>query len=165
MLLDMWLAVGGPERPPSRGDLKPELIAPVLADTWLMDYEPEGERLRYRLVGENVRARYGFPLVGKYLDDTLLPQARDKVRPYFLACVQKPAVSMLLGRLYHQWDRPGYGERLLLPLMSRDGAPEGLIGITLCKQTFESRREAEERAKRVIVILPLDGASASEEPD
>ncbi len=165
MLLDMWLAVGSPERPPARSDLKPELISAILADTWLMDYEPENERLRYRLVGENIRGRYRFPLVGKHLEDTLLPEARKKVLPYFLACVQKPAVSILLGRLYHAWDRPGYGERLLLPLVSRDSKPEGLIGITLCKQTFESRLEAEERAKRVIVILPLDGSPASEEAD
>lgn len=163
MMLDMWLAVGSGERPPARRDLMPETIPSVLADIWLMDYEAEGRRLRYRLVGENILARYDFPLVGKYIDEILAPEARDRVVGYFRACVQKPAVSIVLGRLYHEWDRPGYGERLLLPLLDRDGTPEGLIGITVCKQTFGNRPEAEDRAKRVTVILPLDGSPATEE--
>ena len=159
----MWLAVGSAERPPARRDLMPETIAGVLADTWLMDYLPETRRLRYRLVGENIRARYDFPLVGRHIDEILVPEARDRVLPYFRACVEKPAVSMVLGRLYHGWERPGYGERLLLPLRGPQGEPEGLIGIAVCKMTFQSRAEAEERAKRVIVVLPLDGSPASEE--
>lgn len=158
----MWLRVGDTERPPARRDLVPQSIAGVLADTWLMDYEPETRRLRYRLVGENIRARYGIPLVGKHLDDFLGPEARDLVVPYFRACVEKPAVSMVIGRLYHDWDRPGHGERLLLPLLGPDGTREGLIGTTICRLTFDSRQEAEERARRLTVVLPLDGSPASE---
>jgi len=162
MVLDMWLAVGSDGRPPSRRDLKPEAIAGVLADTWLMDYEAESGRLYYRLVGESIAARYDFPLVGRHVAEILAPEARDRVVGYFQACVEKPAVSMVLGRLYHEWDRPGYGERLLLPLISPDGKPEGLIGITICKLTFASRPEAEDRARRLTVLLPLDGSPASE---
>lgn len=134
----------------------------LLADIWLMDYEAETSRLRYRLVGENIRERYDFPLTGCYLDETLAPEARERVVGYFLACVEKPAVSIVAGRLYHEWERPGYGERLLLPLIDPTGNPEGLIGITICKQIFESRPAAEERAKRVTSILPLDGSPVSE---
>jgi hypothetical protein len=163
MMLDMWLAVGSGERPPGRRNLMPDAISKVLADTWLMDYLPETRRLRYRLVGENIGARYDFPLVGKCLDDILAPEARDRVLSYFRACVEKPAVALVLGRLYHEWERPGYGERLLLPLLTPEGQPEGLVGITVCKMTFESRPEAEDRAKRVVVVLPLDGTPTSEE--
>lgn len=163
MLLDMWLAVGRDGQPPSRRDLRPEAIAGALADIWLMDYEADSRRLYYRLVGENIASRYDFPLVGKHIGGILAPEARDRVLSYFLACVEKPAVSMVLGRLYHEWDRPGYGERLLLPLVTPDGKPEGLIGITLCKLTFASRPEAEDRARRLTVVLPLDGSPAFED--
>ncbi|HMA15214.1 MAG TPA: PAS domain-containing protein, partial [Kiloniellaceae bacterium] len=162
MALDMWLAVGRDRQPPSRRDLRPEAIAAVLADTWLMDYAAESRRLTYRSVGENVAARYDIPLVGKPLDETIAPGGRDRVMGYFLACVETPAVGMVLGRLYHATDRPGYGERLLLPLLTPDGKPEGLLGITLCKATFASRPEAEDRARRLTVILPLDGSPPSE---
>lgn len=159
----MWIAVGSAERPPSRRDLKPESIPGALADTWLMDYEAATRRLYYRLVGEHIRARHDFPLVGRHLGEVIDPEVHDRVLPYFRACVEKPAISIVLGRLYHERDRPGYGERLLLPLLTPEGTPEGLIGTTICKVTFDSRLEAEERAKRVILMLPLDGAPVIEE--
>src|SRR3546814_7211621 len=141
------LMAGRTEGPPARRELAPHSIASVLADTWLMDYEPETRRLRYLLVGENIRARFGIPLVGKHLDDFLGPEARDVVVPYSRACAEKPAVSMVIGSLYQDWDRPGHGERLLLPLLAPDGTREGLIGTTICRSTFDSRREAEEDRK------------------
>src|SRR3546814_8870346 len=88
MALDMWLAVGSDARPPARGNLMPESIAGVLADTWLMDYSAETRDLRYRLVGENIRSRYDFPLVGKHIGEILAPAARDRVLGYFRACVE-----------------------------------------------------------------------------
>lgn len=163
LLLDMWLSVGSDHQPPARRDLKPESMAPILADVWLMDYLPDEKRLRYRLEGENIRARYDRSLVGQYLDDSLVPEARDRVMRYFLACVQQPAISILVGRLYHESEQPGYGERLLLPLLNGGGVAEGLIGITICKQTFANRPVAEERAKRVVNILPLDNSESTEE--
>lgn len=134
----------------------------VLGDIWLMDYVTSEARLRYRLVGENVRARYDFPLAGRFLDETLAPEARETVLSYFRACAERPAICLVVGRLYHEWQRPSYGERLLLPLLDTSGAAEGLIGITICKQTFASRPDAEERAKRITCILPLDGSAPTE---
>ncbi len=136
----------------------------ILADIWLMDYLPDVARLRYRLAGENIRARYGRTLVDRYLEDFLPPNGRERVVPYYLACVQKPAVCMVIGRLYVERARPGYGERLLLPLLDAAGTAEGLLGITICKQDFDSQEEAEARAKRLTVVLPLDGSPASEIP-
>lgn len=160
--LDVWLNAVG-DRPPSRRDLRPEAMVRLLPDIWLMDYEAETRRLRYRLAGENIRSRYDFFLVGKYLDEILSSSSRDYVLRYFLACVEKPAICLAIGRLYHEWEKPGYGERVLLPLIDRSDRIEGLFGITICKETFASREEAERRAKRITCILPLDGSEASEE--
>lgn len=134
----------------------------VLADIWLMDYLAEAARLRYRLVGENIRARYDFSLTGMCLDETLAPEARETVLSYFRACVERPAICLVTGRLYHEWARPSDGERLLLPLLDRDGAPEGLVGITICKKTFPNRPAAERQAKRITRVLPLDGTPPEE---
>jgi len=162
MLLNAWLAGGGDDRPPARARLAPEAMPRILADVWLMDYLPEQARLRYRLVGENIRDRYDVSLTGQYLDETLAPEARETVLGYFLACVERPAICLVVGRLYHEWKRPSYGERLLLPLLNDEGLAEGLVGITICKQTFPNRWEAEKRAKRITCILPLDGSPPTE---
>src|SRR3546814_17653756 len=105
-----------------------------------MDYEPETRRLRYRLVGENIRARFGIPLVGKHLDDFLGPEAHAVVVPYFRACAEKPAVSMVIGRLYQASDPPGHGESQLLPLLAPDGTRERPIGTTTCTLPYATRR-------------------------
>ena len=162
--LDVWLNAAGANRPPARRDLKPEAMVRLLPDIWLMDYEAETGRLRYRLAGENIRTRYDFFLVGKYLDEILSPAAQDYVLRYFMACVEKPAICLAIGRLYHEWEKPGYGERVLLPLVDSDGKVEGLLGITICKETFANREDAERRAKRITCILPLDGSESSEVP-
>ncbi len=164
-LLDTWLYLGNQDRPPPRDALRPESFPALLPDLWLMDYLPETRSLRYRLEGENIRARYDKSLVGKQLEETVAPDALEKVRRYFLACVESPAICMVVGRLYHEWNQPGYGERLLLPLLAVDGFPEGLIGITICKETFTNRALAEERAKRITCVLPLDGSDTIEETE
>jgi len=162
LLLDVWLSAAGGRRPPARRDLRPEELGTILGDIWLMDHDRKQQRLRYRLAGENIRGRYDFALVGKYLDEILSPAAQEYVHSYFMPCVEKPAICIAVGRLYHEWEKPGYGDRLLLPLLDGDGRAEGLIGITICKQIFTSRFEAEDRARRITCVLPLDGSEGWE---
>lgn len=164
-MLEVWASCGRGDQLPEREDLKPETFPALLPDIWLMDYLPETRQLRYRLEGENIRARHDRSLVGQCLEDIVAPDALEKVRHYFLACVEAPAITMVVGRLYHEWRRPGYGERLLLPLFSAAGKAEGLIGITVCKQTFANRALAEERSKRITCILPLDGSKPEEQSE
>ncbi len=158
MLLDYWLSVGSDARPPGRSDLDPAGMVPLLSHIWLMDYEPGPRRLRYRLVGEEIRSRYGVPLVGRYLDEVVEPGGYPTVARYFLDCPGLPAIAVLAGRLYSERMKPGYGERLLLPLFSADGAPEGLIGTTICDEPVDSETEAALGVGRRITIFPLDGS-------
>ncbi|WP_420348029.1 PAS domain-containing protein [Pelagibius sp.] len=162
-LLEAWISLGTSERPPRREDLRPERFPALLPDLWLMDFDAETGQLRYRLEGEHIRARYDRSLIGRSLEDTVAAEALPRVRGYFQACVEAPAISMVIGRLYHEWQQPGYGERLLLPLMHGDGHAEGIIGITVYRETFADRTLAEQRAKRITCIVPLDGSEPTEE--
>lgn len=162
-MADTWIAAGNGSRPPRYDSMKPARFPALLPDIWLMDYERESRQLRYRLEGEHIRARYDASLVGRTLQETVAPDALERVQRYFLACVERPAICLVIGRLYHEWQQPGYGERMLLPLMGTDGTPSGLIGITICKETFSDQSLAEERAKRLTCILPLDGEEPYEQ--
>lgn len=163
MLLDYWLSIGTDGRPPGRANLDPAGMVPLLSHIWLMDYEAGPRRLRYRLVGEEIRSRYGVPLVGRYLDEVVDPDGYPKVARYFLDCAGLPAIAVLSGRLYSERMKPGYGERLLLPLFSADGAPEGLIGTTICDEPVDSETEAALGVGRRITIFPLDGSAPTTE--
>ena len=163
LVLDHWSSLTTGDRLPGRRDLRPEEMLPVLGDLWIMDYVRDASRLRYRLVGDEIRSRYDFPLVGKYLDEVVAPGAYPRVAGYFLACTERPAITLLIGRLYHEWQRPGEGERLLLPLFGAEGFAEGLLGITICRRTYGDRSSAEHSSERRMLILPLDGAPVTDE--
>ena len=163
MLLDYWLSIGTDSRPPGRGDLNPASMVPLLSHIWLMDYEADSRRLRYRLVGEEIRSRFGVPLVGRYLGEVVAPGGYPTVAQYFLDCPGLPAIALLAGRLYSERMKPGYGERLLLPLFSADGVAEGLIGTTICDEPVDNETEATLGVGRRITIFPLDGSDPTTE--
>lgn len=165
LLLGYWRDSGSAERPPGRRDLDPSGFASALSHVWLMDYLPGERRLRYRLAGEEISNRYEGALTGKCLDEVVGADAYARVAPHFLVCPERPAIAMMLGRVYQECQKPGQGERLLLPLVDSEGAPEGLIGITLCRRFFADRAEAERMTKRRVVVLPLDGSEASDRTD
>ena len=162
LLLQHWRHGGVGDRPPGRRDIDPTGFGAALPFVWLMDYLPEQRRLRYRLAGEDVNSRYPEGLSGRHLDEVVDSDALPQVADYFLACPETPAITLLKGRLYQEWQKPGQGERLLLPLIDTEGAPEGLIGVTLCRRTFPNREEAERATSRRVLVLPLDGSAPRE---
>ena len=149
------LASSGPL--PGRRDIDATCIPQVLSYIWLIDYLAEERRLRYRLAGETVRAAYDQPVAGRCLDELIDGGAYPRVAWYFLDCLEKPAIVAMTGRLYHERAKPGYGERLLLPLFDGEGGPEGIVGATLCQSFFTNQEEAEHCANRTIHVMPLDG--------
>ena len=147
-----------PDRPPPRESLDPQHFSLALPYVWLMDYLPETRRLRYRLAGEDVRARFDGKLIGKSLEEVVAADALPSVADYFLACPERPAVCVLLGRLYHDQQKPGFGERVLLPLLTQEGWPQGIVGVTYCEHFFHDKADARRRSSRRVVVLPLDGS-------
>lgn len=68
-LYGFWLERWRPGRPPSRADLLPEELGPLLPQTFLIEVEPGSGRLRYRLVGSGIAAGLGYDSSGRYLDE------------------------------------------------------------------------------------------------
>ena len=161
-LIRHWQDKGTEDRPPGRRDLDPTGFVRALPYVWLMDFFPNQRLLRYRLVGEEIAQRYPDSLLGKHLEDVVDERSWPKVSEYFLACTERPAIALLLGRIYQECQKPGEGERILLPLMGDDGRAEGLIGMTICHSIFDSRKQAPQSLPRRMVILPLDGSATTD---
>jgi len=66
-LYDYWLSKKGDRKWPRRADILPEEITDILP--WVFLMERVGKRLRYRLVGEEVRQMYGAKLIGMFMDE------------------------------------------------------------------------------------------------
>lgn len=141
--------------PPTRAALDPLAMPGALPLIWMMDYDRGHGRFVYRLIGETIRDGYDRPLIGVGLDQIVPPRDYARVERYFRDCVEKPAIVVITGRLYEERERPGEGDRVLLPLFGPAGQANGILGCTLVEHLFPTRNQAFENAKRRILTLPL----------
>lgn len=130
ILLDHYREVGGEKRMPSRRDIDPLQLGPVLPIIWLNEYEPAAGTFRYRLGGEAVNAVSGGSVAKRLLSDFVVGERFEVVNENFLKVLREEAALVTSGPLYRCSDRIGIGERLVLPLSSDGVTADGLLGAT-----------------------------------
>lgn len=113
-----WNGKRGDRRVPSRADIAPEEITDILP--WVLVMERVGDRIRYRLVGDEFRQVYGDKLIGMYLDEIDLDHisaayVEEYVRAAhdFTPIARKWTFTKLSGRHLEY-------ERVILPLSADD---------------------------------------------
>ena len=106
LLLRHWCAILESGRIPSRHQIDPCQLAPVLSTIWICDFVREEDRFRYRLTGEKVAKRFGHKLSKHYLDDHTDPNYYPRVHRYYRNVVDFPAVLYIYGRLYAETPKP-----------------------------------------------------------
>lgn len=153
-LLDHWagLAAAGY---PTRKSLDPLSFVAALPNVWLRSYEPQTRRFLCDLAGDAVRQAYDAPLVGAYLEDILAAEEVPLVRAAFERSLLEGNILISVGRLFRQLRRPGSGERLVLPLYTREGVPAGLVG---CAIRLDGRPElltVDGVGGRTLTYIPL----------
>ena len=130
LLLDHYLAARGDKRMPSRQDIDPVQLGPVLPIIWVSVYEPQSNTFRYRLAGENVNEIFGLSVAGHLLSDFLDADRFKVTNETFLRILSEQAALLARGPIYRCTDRIAMGERLALPLSSDGETADGLIGAT-----------------------------------
>ncbi len=153
-LLDHWagLAAGGY---PTRKDLDPLDFVAALPNVWLRSYEPQTRRFLCDLAGDVVRESHDVPLVGAYLEDILLPEEVPLVRAAFERTLLQANILISVGRLFREIRRPGLGERLVLPLYTREGAPAGLVGCAVRQDGRPEPQTIDGISDRMLTYIPL----------
>ncbi len=131
-LFDYWRAKRGARRLPSRRDIDPVDLAPILSNIWLCDYEPDHGTIRYRLAGETVVQASGAPkLRGKLLSDLLDPAEFRRINPIVMRVLEGPALFHADGFVYRSVGRYTCLERLALPLAGDGERADGMVGVTV----------------------------------
>lgn len=164
LVLSHWreLSAQSEDRVPERRHVDPISMIDALPFIFIMEVEPGTGRMKYRLAGERINARYDHGIIGKYLDEITPSDTIARVQAYFDICPNRPAAVLLSGILYSEKERPGYGERLLLPLKDEKSGTRGLLGLTLQSSLFPDSYAAEEQGERMLRIAPLNGGRLEE---
>jgi hypothetical protein len=68
LLFRHWLERWQDGAPPPRGAVLPEDLGRLLPHTFLIEVEADSGRLRYRLIGGEIVAAFGYDSTGRYLD-------------------------------------------------------------------------------------------------
>jgi hypothetical protein len=154
MLLEHYLEVRGDRRMPSRRDIDPLRLCPVLPIIWMSDYEADAGTFRYRLAGEKVNELWGAPVAGRLLSDFSPPERFAATNESFLKVLREEAALIAHGAVFRCSGRIGLGERLILPLASDGVTADGLIGATHREPTVDL--ELASTRELVATYVPVD---------
>ena len=154
MLLEHYLEVRGDGRMPSRRDIDPLCLGPVLPNIWVSEYEPAAGTFRYRLAGEEVNEIWGFAIAGRLLSDFVPPERFSPTNESFLKVLRDETALIGSGAVYRCSGRIGLGERLVLPLASDGITADGLIGATYREPLVDL--ELASTVEQVIRYVPID---------
>jgi len=133
-LFDYWDKRRGGRLAPERSEIEPGAIRRVLADTFMLSFDPRGGH-PFRIAGTRVCAIFGHELRGSAFSEIWAAASQDCVRD-ILATVALETVGVVAGASGQS--RSGAAlelEFLLLPLAHEGGASSRLLGALVPTRT------------------------------
>lgn len=107
-----WLSMKGERSMPSRDDLNPTDIVPLLPHISLIDVEKESGRYKMRLIGTETVKAMGIDITGKYLDE--LPHIEGILKENYDWLVAEKRPYLNFDKL--KWSNKSYLEYYALGL-------------------------------------------------
>lgn len=130
-LYSYWLRHWNGNKLPGRQDIDPiamgAAVLPLLLLTEIVPREGPGYRLRYRLVGSEIEARFNSRMAGRFIDELMHGEYLAYIeRLYGDAIAQRAAVYT--ESAYQHLTSATFTKRLLLPLSSDGKAIDIVMG-------------------------------------
>ena len=135
-LFAYWDQRRGGRAAPERSDIEPCAIRGVLADTFILAFDP-AKGHPFRVAGTRVCALFGREIKGQPFLDLFWREARDEMR-HLTAIVAHDSVGVVAsaGELSAKGHGPAL-ELLLLPLSSQGRADARLLGALVATQSMD----------------------------
>tara|TARA_R110002072_G_scaffold49277_35_gene134087 strand:+ start:10090 stop:10626 length:537 start_codon:yes stop_codon:yes gene_type:complete len=160
-VLAHWRELSKTGLPPKREQLDPSRITVALGNVALVDYLPDGDDYRFRLIGEHVQEVFHHGLSKKRLSEIYSPSEARLIKQRWDFCRQNPA--LLYDRASRDSDStPFESERIILPLRGESQAVDCLITASvyaLNPQVTEARHQLRDHRPRFFdcwSLAPLD---------
>ncbi len=159
-----WSETRGAADMPRKDALEPLAIPDLLPFLWINEHDAANGCFVYRLVGEEIRARYETPLKDRRLAEIFDPTTATRIQETMSRVVTAPCAYHHLGAIYEARDRVGFGERLLLPLGSGAGPGTHVLGISIyevgsCAPAKQPKADGEDRGgdvRRFYALSAID---------
>ncbi len=137
-----WNTARGNRAMPGWSDLRPATIAAQLPLVWAYRYDAQAGEFIGRLAGDAIARIFGQEFRG-----TKLTELEAKIDVTFLSArfrkvIAGPMLFRSDGDVFHQTDRHGYGERIIMPLSDSGGAPDGIFGATRYETSYQPQKGA-----------------------
>ena len=126
---------------PSIQAFDPLHLPRILGNIWILEVDPDSQRFRMRLAGENINTIYRRNIGGQFFRDIFDPSDLDIVIARYTRALGEPAIFHATGAVYAAAGRLSVGERLGLPMLGRSGLTDTLIGATIYGERVERDRE------------------------
>lgn len=139
-VLSYWSGKRGARSMPSRRDIDPLELGPVvLPHLMLVDIET-GPRFRYRLFGTAVSEAFGMDATGQYIDAVMVGQYKDFLLGLYsdLLTMKKPVYSTSIYGT--KLDTKMWTQRLILPLSSNGDQVDMALACQVFLHGSRSRR-------------------------
>jgi hypothetical protein len=123
-----WQRKRGARAMPSRADIEPMEMAPLLQHLMLVDVE-EGPRFRYRLFGTAVVAAFGMDPTGQYVDAVMQGAYKEFLLGLYrdVVALRRPVYSTSVYGT--QRDAAMWTERLMLPLSTNGETVDKVLAV------------------------------------
>jgi hypothetical protein len=126
-LFDYWNTRRGTRSAPERGEIEPGAIRRVLADTFMLNFDPRAGH-PFRIAGTRVCAAFGRELKGAAFTEIWAGASQDPIRDV-LATVATESVGVVAGASGRSCAGAALElEFLVLPLAHRGGASTRILG-------------------------------------
>lgn len=155
-LFEYWCSLRGQDIVPSRSDLQPGAILPLLPNLMILEYREPGT-LIYRLAGTSSVEILGVDFTGSNLYDHLALHQRSAAELRFNTLRAHPCGLIAHEKLRSKHQTPFVVEIIYLPLRDRDGEITQLIGsATTIKRGENESGAGEAEAMTAIAVDFLD---------
>ena len=131
-----WQGKKGARIAPSREDIDPAEIKPLLPYVGLADVTRDPLRFRYRLVGTQITRGYGGELTGRYLDEAELNGHQHEIIAEYRRVVERCEPACTSWEYTRGDGRHVRYERLALPLSSDGKIVDKLFGGAVFEKAY-----------------------------
>ena len=123
-----WVTKRGLRIAPSRAEMRPEEIAPLLPYVYIVDIIDRPRRFRFRLVGTRIVEGYGEDVTGRFLDEVDLGDKGSAIQAEYEKTANEQAPTAGSWNFSKKDGRELDYEHLVLPLSSDGRTIDMLFG-------------------------------------